>query len=97
MNKGQLQIIAEKVSSTIRVLELLRLDYEVSAPKNNRKDGNRSPRVVYVNVGKKAPLRVYNSAAGHTWANAPDGAPIPEVKSVEDLFIYLKEMQKGAE
>jgi len=46
MNKGQRQIIAEKVASTVRVLELLAFNYEVSAPKNKREKGNRSPRVI---------------------------------------------------
>jgi hypothetical protein len=94
MNRGQRQIVAEKVASTVRVLELLGLDYEVSAPKNKRKEGNKSPRVVYVKIGKSHPLRVYNSVGGHTWANLPNGKPIPQVKSIEDLFNYLSELPK---
>ena len=89
MNNGQRQIIAEKVSSTVRVLELLGLDYQVSAPRNKRGKGNRSPRVIYVDVGKSQKLRVYNSVNGNTWANEPNGKPIPEVKSIEDLHAYL--------
>ncbi len=89
MNNAQRQIIAEKISSTVRVLELLELEYKVTAPKNKRKKGNTSPRVVYVEVGKSQPLRVYNSTDGHTWANEPNGKPIPEVKSIEDLYGYL--------
>lgn len=88
MNRGQRQVIAEKISSTIRVLELLGFDYEVSAPRNERKKGNRSPRVVYIDLGSGS-LRVYNSVSGYTWANAPDGSPISEIKSVEDLYTYL--------
>ena len=91
MNRGQLQIVAEKVSSTVRVLELLGFDYEITDPKNKREKGNKSPRVVYVDVGESRPLRVYNSIGGHTWANEPNGKPIPDVKSIEDLYIYLSE------
>jgi hypothetical protein len=94
MNKGQRQIIAEKVSSTVRVLELLGFDYKVSAPKNKREKGNKSPRVVHVNVGKSQSLRIYNSFGGHTWANEPNGKPISEVKSIEDLYRYLSELQE---
>lgn len=88
MNRGERQVIAEKISSTVRVLELLGFEYEVSAPRNERKKGNRSPRVVYVDLGDGS-MRVYNSVAGYTWANAPDGSPISEVKSAEDLYAYL--------
>lgn len=95
MNNGQRQIIAEKVSSTVRVLELLGFDYEVCPPKHKREKGNRSPRVVYVDVGKSRRLRVYNSVGGHTWANEPDGTPIAEVKSIEDLYSYLYELRKA--
>jgi hypothetical protein len=95
MNKAQRQIIAEKISSTVRVLELLEFDYEVSAPKNKREKGNKSPRVVYVDVGKAQRLRVYNSVGGHTWANEPTGTPTAEVKSIEDLYSYLSELRRG--
>ena len=91
MNKGQRQIIAEKVSSTVRVLELLGFEYEVSAPKNRREKGNKSPRVVYVDVGESHPLRIYNSVNGYTWANQPNGMPIAEIKNIEDLYKYLAE------
>lgn len=91
MNKGQRQIIAEKVSSTVRVLELLGFEYEVSAPKNKREKGNKSPRVIYVDVGEEHPLRIYNSVSGHTWANLPDGKPIAQIKNIEDLYNYLYE------
>lgn len=47
MNKAQRQVIAEKISSTVRVLELLGLSYEVRAPKNKREKGNSSPRVCF--------------------------------------------------
>jgi len=89
MNRGQRQIIAEKISSTVRVLELLGFDYQVSGPKNKREKGNKSPRVIYVNVGKSQALRIYNSAGGYTWANEPNGKPIAAVGSVEDLYEYL--------
>jgi len=91
MNRGQRQIIAEKVSSTIRVLELIGLEYTVSAPKNKRGKGNKSPRVIYVNVGEAHPLRIYNSMTGSTWANLPNGKPIAEIGSNEDLYAYLSE------
>lgn len=90
MNNGQRQVVAEKVSSTVRVLELLGLEYVVTRPRRERAAGNRSPRVVYVDIGAKRPLRVYNSGSGNTWANGPSGAPIKEVKSVEDLYAYLR-------
>jgi hypothetical protein len=96
MNREQRQIIAEKISSTVRVLELLGFEYQVSGPKNKREKGNKSPRVVYVNVGAANPLRIYNSVDGHTWANRPDGKPIAEVGSVEDLYGYLCEIKDGA-
>lgn len=89
MNKGQRQIIAEKIGSTVRILELLGYSYEVCAPKNKRKEGNKSPRVVYVDVGQSQQLRVYNSIGGHTWANNPDGKPIAGVKTIEDLYVHL--------
>lgn len=89
MNKGQRQVIAEKISSTVRVLELLGFDYEVTAPRNERRKGNSSPRVVYVDVGSDKRLRVYNSSRGDTWANEPDGTPIKTVSSIEDLFAHL--------
>lgn len=94
MNKGQRQIIAEKVASTVRVLELLRFEYEVSRPKSERKRGNKSPRVVYVyartpHSPENLRLRVYNSADGQTWANKADGAPV-DVGSIEELYDYLR-------
>ncbi len=96
MNRAQRQIVAEKISSTVRVLELLGFDYTVSAPKNKRERGNRSPRVVYVNVGKSKSFRIYNSVSGNTWANEPNGTPVSEVKSIEDLYSYLSTTYKGA-
>jgi hypothetical protein len=50
MNRGTRQIIAEKVASTVRVLELLGLDYSVGAPKRTKVKGNKSPRVISVNT-----------------------------------------------
>lgn len=94
MNRGQRQVIAEKVSSTVRVLELLGLNYRVSGPKRKRERGNKSPRVVYVDIGEARPLQIYNSPNGHTWANKPSGKPIPDIKSNEDLYTYLSRLRK---
>jgi hypothetical protein len=91
MHTGQRQVIAEKISSTVRVLELLEFEYEVSGPRNERSKENKSPRVVRVNVGEKHRLWVGNSASGKTWAFEPNGKPIPQIKSIEDLYDYLKE------
>src|SRR5882762_5589768 len=96
MNKAQRQVVAEKIGSTVRVLELLGLDYSVSAPKHKREQGNRSPRVVYVDVGKGKSFRIYNSVSGSTWANEPNGKPVSEVKSIEDLYSYLANTYKGS-
>ena len=93
MNRGHLQIIAEKVSSTIRVLELLQLEYTVSAPKRERVSGNQCPRVVHTKVGSKS-IRIYNSKTGNTWATESDGTPISDVKSVESLHFYLSSRKK---
>lgn len=91
MHAGKRQVIAEKVASTVRVLELLGFeDYAVTPPRNQREKGNASPRVVRVNIGEDAPLRIYNSGSGHTWANMPDGKPIPGITSVEDIYAFLK-------
>lgn len=94
MNKGHRQIIAEKISSTIRVLELLGFDYRVSAPRNKREKGNKSPRVVYVETGEMHPLRIYNSVSGDTWANLPNGKPIASVGTIEELYDYLYEVNR---
>ncbi|MCA9467541.1 MAG: hypothetical protein KC643_19135 [Nitrospira sp.] len=91
MNKGQQQIIAEKIGSTVRVLELLGFDYEITNPKRIRAKGNKSPRIVRVHVGEKKPLWVFNSAEGYTWANDHNGKPIPQVTTIEDLYVYLPE------
>ncbi len=61
MNISQRQVIAKKISSTVRILELLGFEYTVNDPKNIREKGNKSPRVVNVDVGEKTPLRIYNS------------------------------------
>lgn len=89
MNRGQRQIIAEKVSSTVRVLELLGLNYEVGPPKRERAKGNKSPRVITVRTQSGAVIRVYNGIKGNTWANHEDGTPVAGVKSIEELFFYL--------
>jgi hypothetical protein len=94
MNKGQRRVVAEQVASTVRVLELLGFQYRVSPPRNERRGGNKSPRVVYVYAGadcrdEDLRLRIYNSAGGHTWANKADGTPVVGVGSVEKLYEYL--------
>jgi hypothetical protein len=89
MNAGQRQIIAEKVSSTIRVLELLGFDYEVTDPRNHREKGNKSPRVVHVKSEGARILRVYNTLGGVTWAADDKDNPIAEIKSNEALYAYL--------
>ena len=94
ITKVQRQVVAEKVASTVRVLELLGFQYEVGPPKNTREKGNKSPRVVRVHVGARGQLRVYNSIRGHTWANEPSGKPIPSVKSIEDLYNYLQKNKR---
>lgn len=93
MNRDQRQVIAEKISSTVRVLELLGFEYEVSGPKRIRSKGNTSPRIVHVKVEDKHRLWVGNSSSGATWANETNGRPIPQIKSIEDLYEYLKERQ----
>jgi hypothetical protein len=96
MNKAERQVIAEKVSSTIRVLELLGFEYQVLRPRNERKKGNKSPRVIYVYAGgdpkpNNLRLRIYNSAGGHTWANRADGKPIKDIGTIEELYDWLSE------
>ena len=93
MNIGKRQVIAEKIASTVRVLELLGFhDYEVTAPRNQRDGGNKSPRVVRVDIGQKSPLRIYNSSSGYMWANMPDGTPIPGIRVPEDLYRFLESL-----
>jgi hypothetical protein len=91
MNRSQRQVVAEKIGSTVRVLELLGLEYEVTNPRNTKRDGNRSPRVIHVQLNKKPLLRIYNSVTGSTWANESGGKPIASVKSIESLYKYLLE------
>jgi hypothetical protein len=90
MNRGTRQIIAEKVASTVRILELLGLDYSVGAPKRAKVKGNKSPRVVSVNTSSDGLIRIYNGVKGNTWANREDGKPLRGVKSIEDLYNYLR-------
>ena len=95
MNQGQRQIVAEKVASTVRVLELLGLQYQVTPPRKPRKKGNRSPRVIHVATGNGSGLRVYNGIGGNTWAHEKTtGKPIAGVKSIEELYSYLKKRTK---
>src|SRR4051812_16313141 len=94
MNAGQRQVIAEKIGSTVRMLELVGFhDYEVTSPRNQRKGGNASPRVVRVNIGQKNPLRIYNGTRGSTWANGPDGEPIRGIVHVDDLYNYFRALK----
>lgn len=92
MNHKQRQVIAEKIASTVRVLELLEFEYTVDGPERERKNGNRSPKVVSIDVGKRLRMKVYNGTSGSTWAHQPGGKPIPGLKSVEDLYDYLKKL-----
>jgi hypothetical protein len=94
MHHGRRQIIAEKVSSTVRSLDLLGLDYSVSAPKKTRKKGNRSPRVITIESGIDSGLRIYNGIEGHTWANEATGRPVPGIGNIEDLYAYLRRRQQ---
>jgi len=94
MNNNKRQIVAEKIASTVRVLELLGLEYEVSGPHNIRKKGNKCPRVILARCGKKWAIRIYNSKGGATWANEEDGTPVGAVHSIEDLYEYLKKRKK---
>jgi hypothetical protein len=96
MNIGQRQIIAEKVASTVRVLELLGFEYQVTRVKRDRKKRNSSPRVVNVYAGgevgrENLRLRIYNNALGYTWAHKPNGEPIGQIGSVEELYDYLSQ------
>jgi hypothetical protein len=77
------------IGSTVRVLELLEFDYAVSAPRNVRKKGNKSPRIINLDVGQERPLSIHNSHEGYTWASSPDGKAIAEIRSIEDLYAYL--------
>ncbi|MCC6908277.1 MAG: hypothetical protein IT430_10085 [Phycisphaerales bacterium] len=96
MNRGQRRVIAEMIASTVRVLELLGLDYEVTAPKNQRKKGNKSPRVVYAKMKDEEIVRIYNDWNGHIWANRGDGKPIKGVRTTEELHNYLYERLKSS-
>lgn len=91
MNKNQKQVIAEKIASTVRVLELLGFDYRVTPPVRPKAKGNKSPRVVRIDLGSGKEIRVYNGVGGATWAHEPNGRPIPGVKSIEDLYEYLRD------
>ena len=94
MHAGHRQVIAEKIASTVRVLELLGLPYEVGPPKNQRRKGNKSPRVVTAHLRNGQLIRIYNSASGHTWANQEDGTPIRRVNSPESLYQILQDLKK---
>jgi len=96
MNRGQREIIADRISSTVRVLELLCFDYEVSAPRLKRKEGNKSPRIIRVYAGKKYLLTAYNDVKGNTWANQANGKPIPGLGSIENLCNYLRRRRHGS-
>jgi hypothetical protein len=89
MKKAHRQIIAEKISSTVRVLELLGFEYEVAGPKKLKASGNKSPRVVTVMHAGGPALRVYNGIGGHTWANWANGEQAKGIDSPETLYLFL--------
>src|SRR4051812_774104 len=93
MNVAQKQVIAQMVACTVQVLELHRLEYQVTHPKQERRKGNKSPRVIHVYGGDVKPenrrLTVYNSAGGHTWAYNAKGRPIKDIGTIQDLSDYL--------
>jgi len=89
VNRGQRQIIAEKVASTVRILELLGLQYRVGPPERNKDKGNASPRVIVVATKQGKELRIYNGKGGNTWAHFAGGKPVKGVKSIEDLYMRL--------
>lgn len=93
MNAGQRQVIAEKIASTVRVLELLGFEYEVTGPRFQREKGNASPRVVRVHT-PDGELRIYNNKRGATWANL-EGIPVRNIVVVEDLYLFLKDVRAG--
>ena len=97
MNKAHRQIIAEKISSTVRVLELLSFEYEVTGPKKLKAAGNKSPRVVTIKLAGEPVLRVYNGAGGHTWANWVNGDQAKGIDSPEGLYAVLSEANFAAE
>lgn len=95
MHVGHRQVVAEKVASTVRVLELLGLEYEVTGPRNQRAKGNKSPRVVTAHLPNGKTIRIYNGIEGHTWACVDEGGaerpgkPIPGIGTIEALHLYL--------
>jgi hypothetical protein len=91
------QVVAEKISSTVRVLELIGLDYRVADPKRQKLVGNRSPRVVTVMIGGNDAIRIYNGVKGATWANWSDGEPVRGIGSPEDLYALLSKPKFLAE
>jgi len=92
VNVSQRQVIAEKVASTVRVLELLELTYEVTANKSGR-EKNASPRVVRVPT-EDGELRIYNSTRGATWANWA-GTPVRDIRIMEDIYQFLVDLKAG--
>ncbi|MEJ1962666.1 MAG: hypothetical protein WDO56_14420 [Gammaproteobacteria bacterium] len=91
------QVVAEKISSTVRVLELIGLDYRVADPQRQKSVGNRSPRVVTVLIDGRDVMRVYNGVKGATWANWVDGEPVRGIGSPEDLYVLLSKSKFLAE
>jgi hypothetical protein len=89
MKRAHRQIIAEKISSTVRILELLGFEYEVAGPKRLKASGNKSPRVVTVMHAGVPVLRVYNGTGGHTWANRANGEQAKGIDSPETLYLFL--------
>jgi hypothetical protein len=94
MNRGQRQVIAEKVSSSVRILELLEMDYTVRTSKRGGKKQPQSPRVIEVSFKRKLSLRIYNNFRGNTWVHKANGSPLPKIKSIESLYNYLAKIRK---
>lgn len=59
MNRGERQVIAEKMASTVRALALLGVQYAVTPPRNEWKRGNTLPRVVHVIEAERELLRCH--------------------------------------
>ena len=69
---------------------MLSFNYRVTDPVRARSKGNKSPRVVHVELDNGKEMRVYNGFGGATWAHEPGGRPVAGVKSIEDLYAYLR-------
>lgn len=83
------ELVTEKVVDTVRMLESLGFDYQVTGPKQIRGKGNQYRRIVTVDVGQGDVVAFYNPAKGKTFASGKNGA-IRGVKSIEDFANYLQ-------